>query len=288
MITLHHEHLIVQVSPQGAELQSIKHIGTGIEYLWQGDAAYWSKRSPVLFPIVGTLRNDTYEHEGKAYQLGRHGFARDMPFEAVQHNETSASFILRSSEATRERYPFDFVFQVHYKLQNGTLHVGYEVENTGQEPMLFSAGGHPAFNVPLVPGTQYHDHVLEFDQPETAGRWLLQQGLIDAGTTPLLEQTQSLPLSPALFYQDAVVLKQLQSKRVTLKSNQHPHGLHFGFEGFPFLGIWASKDAPFVCIEPWCGIADSVLHNGQLNEKEGIETLAPQGNWQRTWTVTCF
>ncbi len=288
MITLHHHHLIAQINPKGAELQSLKHIGTGLEYMWQGNAAYWGKHSPVLFPIVGTLRNDTYSYNSKSYQMGRHGFARDMVFEAAQHDEASATFTLTSNETTLAVYPFAFIFKVHYKLKDGQIHVTYEVENPADNALLFSVGGHPAFNVPLVPGTTYTDHELVFEKPETAGRWLLKDGLIDVETTPLLNNQQTLALTPSLFHNDAIVLKHLQSQKVTLKGTTHPHGLTFDFTGFPYLGIWAAKDAPFVCIEPWCGIADSVLHNGILSNKEGMETLLPHSNWQRTWSVTCF
>jgi galactose mutarotase-like enzyme len=158
-------------------------------------------------------------------------------------------------------------------------------------------GGHPAFALPLVKGTQYTDYNLLFSKPETLYRYKLTNGLTSdekeairtMACTPVTEDGAiKLPLTPELFYDDAIVLKHLQNHYTTLASEKHDHGLHFDFTGFPYLGIWAAKDAPFVCIEPWCGITDNTGHNQQLKDKEGIITLKPGGTWQRTWSVSCF
>jgi galactose mutarotase-like enzyme len=155
--------------------------------------------------------------------------------------------------------------------------------------MYFSVGGHPAFKVPLAEGTTYTDYQLEFNQVEDAGRWPLSaEGLIKDAPVPLLEHTKVLPLKKELFLEDALVFKHLQSDVVTLRSDVTERGLRFQFDGFPYLGIWAAPNADFVCIEPWCGIADSVQATGALTEKEGINALEAGGTFERQWEVGFF
>jgi galactose mutarotase-like enzyme len=173
-------------------------------------------------------------------------------------------------------------------LKESSLHCTYFVANHGVEEMLFSVGGHPAFALPLEDGLKYEDYHLAFEHDEPLMRYKLQDGLISERTELLPSTGGRLVLHPSLFYEDAIVMKHLKSERVTLKADQGKHGLHFHYCGFPYLGIWAAKDAPFVCIEPWCGHADNVGHDQQLYNKEGIEKLAPGSSWQRTWSVDCF
>jgi galactose mutarotase-like enzyme len=164
--------------------------------------------------------------------------------------------------------------------------VRYEIFNVTDNEMYFSVGGHPAFKLPLVNGTSYDDYYLEFNKKEDAGRWpISKEGLIELDPQSLLTNTSHLPLSKQLFQQDALVFKQLQSDIVSLRSDKSPHGLDFHFNGFPFLGIWAAKNADFICIEPWCGIADSVDSDQQLKNKEGIIHLAPREKFSRSWSV---
>lgn len=289
MVHLENELLQVTISPKGAELQSVVRTDFSQEYMWSGDAAYWGKKSPVLFPIVGGLKKNEYLYNLKPYQMSRHGFARDMVFEVTAQDESSASFTIISNEDTLEKYPFHFSFAVHYRLDRNSLHVEYEVKNTGTENMLFSVGGHPAFKVPLVAGSSFEDYYLEFEVAENVGTWPLSaDGLIESSPVPLLNNTNVLPLNKPLFYKDALVLKQLKSNAISLKSRQTTHGLTMRFEGFPFMGIWSAKDADFVCIEPWCGIADGVYASGNLHEKEGINNLNPGTSFNRTWTITLF
>ncbi len=287
MIILENEHLLVRIAPKGAELQSLVHKQSGSDYMWNGDAAYWGKHSPVLFPIVGGLKNDTYYYNNKAYQLLRHGFARDKIFIAAQLSSTEAVFTLVHDEQTLVVYPFEFELKLRYRINGSSLSCTYEVYNPGNETMLFSIGAHPAFAVPFTAATNYEDYYLEFNKEENLQRWKLEGGLI-AAPEPLLLQGNKLPLTNSLFYEDAIVLKHIQSNQLTLGCNRISTGLNFKFDDFPFFGIWAAKDAPFVCLEPWCGIADSVTHNQQLKDKEGINTLTAKAHWQRTWSVECF
>ena len=289
MFQIENQQLKVTIHPKGAELQSIFHKGHQTEYLWSGDPAFWGKHSPILFPIVGTLKENSYHYEGKTYSLGRHGFAREMDFEVVEQEKDQISLRLRSNAETLSLFPFEFELQVIYRLAPNGLATTYTVINPSKEVLYFSVGGHPAFKVPLAAGTAYEDYYLEFEQKETASRWPISaDGLIEKEPLPLLQNSDRLPLTRELFFKDAVVFKQLSSTLVTLKSDKTKRGLEFDYEGFPFLGIWAAKNADFVCIEPWCGIADSVDSQQELTAKEGIIRLDGKEIFERTWNITLF
>jgi galactose mutarotase-like enzyme len=154
--------------------------------------------------------------------------------------------------------------------------------------MYFSVGGHPAFKVPLNENLQYGDYSLKFDDDTILNRYLLHEGLTGDSVQVLPLDEHELRLDASLFYADAIVLKDLKSQQITLHSDKDPHGLTFQFEGFPYFGIWAAKNAPFVCLEPWCGIADNIHHDEQLIHKEGINQLAGGESWERTWMVKLF
>jgi len=284
--TISNNHLSVTVVSKGAELQSIYGKQNSIEYMWSGDPAYWGKKSPVLFPTVGELKNQAYTYNGQQYKLSRHGFARELEFELTQHSEDSLMFSLKHDEQTLAIYPFEFLFSVKYTLVENLLQVSYIVENKGNQTMYFSVGGHPAFKVPLVEGTTYEDYRLVFNKNETASRHLLSaDGLIEDRTSPLLHNENVLPLTKELFANDAIVLKELASTSVSIKSTKTSHSVTVGFEGFPYLGIWEGKGGDFVCIEPWCGIADSVNASGRLEEKEGINRLQPAEIFVASFTI---
>jgi len=287
--TIQNEILAVSIKQKGAELFSVIHKQNNLEYMWSGDPAFWGKTSPVLFPIVGALRQNTYLFHAIRYSLNRHGFARDVDFEVEKRAKDSIIFLLRSSAESIQRYPFLFELRMTYTLEDNILHLTYDVKNMGNDNMYFSLGAHPAFKVPLVNGSSYGDHYLEFNKTENAPRWpISSEGLIEKEAVPLLQDTNTLPLTKSLFENDALVLKALKSNIVSLRSHRHGHGLEFDFTGFPFLGIWAAKEADFVCIEPWCGIADSVGHDQQLTSKEGIEHLESGERWSRCWSATFF
>lgn len=289
MQTIANDILSVQISTKGAELQSIFNHITGLEYLWNGDASFWGKKSPVLFPIVGGLKNGTYSYKDKSYQLSRHGFARDMEFAITQATTNSVEYTLLSNEETLAVYPFNFKFLVTYAIDENILTCTYSVVNTGEENMYFSCGAHPAFAIPLTENTQYEDWELQFSSIENTGKWPLStDGLIEQAPIDCLLNTQTLPLTKPLFYGDALVFKNLASTQISITSNKSKHGLTMQFDGFPYYGIWSAKDANFVCLEPWCGIADNTLASGKLEEKEGIIELAPQNTWQKKWQVSLY
>lgn len=286
MIHLSNETLAVTISKRGAELQSVRVNNT--EFLWQANEKYWGKHAPVLFPEIGELKDGKYIFNNKEYKLPRHGFARDKVFEAEQKDSTAAIFSLQNDDETFLNYPFEFIFRVEYSIKENELCCSYHVQNINNDGMYFSVGGHPAFNVPLSKNLSYTDYALEFDADNFLKRYLLQNGLISDETELIELSNKTLQLHPELFYKDAIVLKHINSKHITLKTNKDSHGLKFKFDGFPYFGIWAAKDAPFVCLEPWCGIADNIHHNCNLKNKEGINKLAAGANWQRTWSVELF
>ncbi|MGC4038062.1 MAG: aldose 1-epimerase family protein [Chitinophagaceae bacterium] len=289
MYTIENDSLRVTIKSKGAELDSIYNKQTGLEYMWNADAAFWAKKSPVLFPIVGELKNQTYYYENNAYSLSRHGFAREMEFVVTNKTSDSVTLSLSTNEDTLTKFPFNFVFSLVYKVTDNRLSVMYVIKNTGNKQLYFSVGGHPAFKVPVTSDTTYSDYYLKFDQNETTGRWpISKDGLIEKSPTPLLDNSDKIKLSKELFYKDAIVLKHLQSGKISLLNEKNRNGLEFDFHEFPFLGIWAAKNADFVCIEPWCGIADSVDSDQQLVHKEGINRLDPDTDFERTWSVKVF
>lgn len=288
MITLENNFIKAEIATKGAELQALFSKDTNISYLWNGDKNYWGKHSPVLFPIVGALKNDEYLYQDKTYKMSRHGFARDYDFKVEQISAYEAVFTLTENDETLKSYPFCFELQLRYKLIEHKLNVTYKVKNTGEQELLFSLGAHPAFAVPNTADTNYSDYFLAFNEDEKLIHWKLENGLITNERETLNLSRHKLKLKHDLFYNDALVFKTMQSNCISLLNTKNDFGLHFHFEDFPYFGIWAAKDASFLCLEPWCGIADSINHNQQLNVKEGINKLAPSCNWERYWEVECF
>lgn len=288
MITLENELLKASFVQKGAELQSLKSKTSDMEYIWDANPKDWAKHSPVLFPIVGALKDNQYAYQGEQYELSRHGFARDMEFELESKSADSVVFKLNSSAETKKVYPFDFSFSIVYTLKSHGLSCTYKVYNPATSDLLFSVGGHPAFATPVNENIRYEDYFLRFNQDEALSINKISDNLISEEIKSIPLKDKTLPLTHELFYEDALVIKSLKSNKISLQNKVNTHGLHFSFEGFPFFGIWAAKDANFVCLEPWCGIADSVNHSGQLSDKEGIIILSAEESWQRTWQIDIF
>jgi galactose mutarotase-like enzyme len=289
MITLENDQIKIQVKTKGAEPDSIFSKEFNLEYLWSGDAKFWNKKSPILFPIVGTLKQNTYYYNSKAYILTRHGFARDMDFTVSNQSETSATFSLSDDEDTLRNFPFPFSLDIIYTITSNNVEVQYRVTNKGNDNMYFSIGAHPAFKVPLDKKLDYQDYYFEFEQIEDGYKWLIsKEGLIEPTTVPFLINTNILHITKELFKNDALVFKYLNSHKVKLKTNKSKHGVEVSYPGFPFLGLWAAPGADFVCIEPWCGIADATTSKQELINKEGINLLTPSQVFQRTWSIRLF
>lgn len=274
MFKLENQHLVVSAKMEGAELTSILSKADNTEYLWQGDIEYWGRHAPILFPIVGKLVDNKYILDGKTFTMGQHGFARDMDFEIVSQTEEKLSFVLHSTEETLVKYPYPFTLLVKYTLEGNSVRVTYKVINTGNSTLYFSIGAHPAFNWPFTPSENQTDYYLEFEQMETLHSLILKDGVISNDTKPVLENANTIPLAKELFNDDALILKDFTSENVSIKSKASNQSVTVQYKGFPYLGIWSKPDgAPFVCIEPWYGIADTQNSTGILKEKEGIQKL---------------
>ena len=284
-LELQNENLHVVIDSKGAELKRILHKETGRDILWDANPAFWGKTSPVLFPIVGALREDTYFYNGETYTLSRHGFARDREFTVEEASEDRVVFLLKDDAASRLVYPFAFAFRITYSLEGNGLNCSYKITNPSDTDLYASVGGHPAFKIATANGLNYTDYYLEFTKDEELRYFPLVDNAIGEKSETLPLESGRLPLSYDLFYQDALVLKDLKSDVIRLRNCKNEGGIDFRFEGFPFFGIWAAKDADFVCLEPWCGIADGVNHNQKLTEKEGIVKLEAGGVFERSWSV---
>ena len=244
---LKNANLSAEIKHFGAELISLK-TNQNREYIWEGNPEFWGKHSPILFPIVGTLKNNSFEYNGIEYHLSRHGFARDIAFELIHATENSATFAIQSSEETLKVYPFEFELQIIYTLNENNLSIAYKVINNGKTTMPFAIGAHPAFALP----NQFENYSIAFEKEETLEYYLLEDDLISNKTKKLQVYKKQIPLTYELFKNDALIFKTLQSNSLTILENQSPI-LRVNFKGFPSLGIWTKMNAPFLCIEPWLG-----------------------------------
>ncbi|QOG01465.1 aldose 1-epimerase family protein [Flavobacterium sp. MDT1-60] len=265
--TISNSTLKASIKHSGAELSSLKN-SQNKEFIWEGNPDFWGKHSPVLFPIVGTLKNNTYRVNGKEYQLPRHGFAREMEFQLIDKRENSAAFSLKSNTETLKKYPFEFELQLIYTLHESTLDIQYKITNKSESKIPFSIGAHPAIALP----ENFESYALKFEREEVLKYYLLENDLI-SNRTEVLETTNSLvSLNYKLFENDALIFKTLESNSLTILENSKPY-IKVDFEDFPSLGIWTKEQAPFICIEPWLGYSDTAVNSGDLFEKEGILIL---------------
>ncbi|TGE22016.1 aldose 1-epimerase family protein [Hymenobacter aquaticus] len=290
--SLENDYCRAQVHAHGAELGSFirKDLpeAPDLEYIWPADAAVWGRHAPVLFPIVGRLPQDTYLHQGQEYCLPQHGFARDREFALVHQTAEELTFELRADAASRAVYPFEFVLRIGYQLRGATLTVRWHVHNPDPAAeLLFSIGAHPAFRCPLMREEKFEDYFFHFDHPVTLERHLLDGGLLNGRTAPVLHQETEMPLTYDLFAQDALVFKHFDFTHLTLRSFASDRTVRLRFDGFPYLGLWTKgPGAEFVCIEPWQGIAGSVGSPVELADKEGILSLAPNQHYRAEYAMT--
>jgi galactose mutarotase-like enzyme len=275
MTILENQFLKVSIDTKGAQLSSLRNKVTGVEHMWQADPTVWPWHAPNLFPIVGQLANDELLVDGEKYSMKRHGFARQSEFIKLESNDVSASFSLPYCEKTLEVYPYKFDFQVMYTLIENALRVTYKLINRDKKTVYFSVGGHPAFNVPFNAGENYEDYYVEFETNEKLDIHLLSaEGLFTSETQPVTIKNKKLYLTRDLFAADALVLKDMKSRMVTIKSDKHEHSLSVEFPHFNYLGLWAKPGADFLCIEPWLGCADSADEPKDIKQKEAIQKIA--------------
>lgn len=268
----------------GAELKSL--VVGGRELMWSADPAFWPKTAPVMFPMIGTLKNGKTLISGREYSLPKHGFTRDLELNAETVSGTSVLFSLEQSDYTKEFYPFDFRFTIQYTLKSDGITVTHHVKNNGSEPMPFCIGAHPAFAI----SGDFSDCRLEFAKPETAAVPLYDTSagvFMPNSRTPLLEDESVLALNHEMFHKDVLYFDAPVSRSVTLLDKENK-GLRVDYPDFTSLGIWQAKDAPFLCIEPWCGSADFDDCTGTFADKQGIVTLAPGEDKGFTYSVTAI
>jgi galactose mutarotase-like enzyme len=287
MSIVENDFLKVTFRTKGAELTSVFDKANRIEHLWQGDPQVWPWHAPNLFPVVGGCVNNEIHVNGKAYRMERHGFARQSEFILLSATANQALFALPFSEQTLAVYPYQFNFQIEYTLQGKQLTITYRVRNEGDQPQYFSVGAHPAFNVPFFPGEDYADYYLEFPVVEKLERHLLSKdGYFNGQTERVSTEGAKLLLTKDLFNQDALVFKDLQSRQVTLRSVTHKHSLTVDYPDFEYLGVWAKPGAPFVCIEPWLGCADTEGKAVDIREKEAIQAVNPGAVFEASFSIT--
>lgn len=270
------EFIKAKINSFGAELNSLQKVDDKFEYIWQADKNYWARYSPVLFPIVGRLKDDIFLYKNQKYNLSQHGFARDKEFELIIKEDDFIEFSLNNDEKTLEIYPFLFELNISYKLENTKLIISYKIRNKSEDKMYFSIGAHPAFN------TSKGDF-LEFKDIKTTKRYFLNdKGLIYKNEDLNLLENRLL-LDEEIFKNDAFIFNDSNIKSVVLKDVNNSKILKVEFKDFPYLGIWSKPNfSPFVCIEPWFGMADEENSNQKIENKRGIQVL------QKDEVFSCF
>lgn len=275
--TMENERLKVTIDDLGAELVSIYDKKYDREIVWQGDPTWWKRQAPILFPNVGKYYGGEYVYHGQHYTQDQHGFARDYELERSASGQDFVTHRFVSNAETREVYPFDFELLITHRLVGNQVDVQWQVTNTGDHEMYFTIGGHPGFNVPVLPGTDYSDYALKFadDQDE------LHYIHIDMATgTGLPDKVYTMPLTDHkyqlhkdLFDLDALVFDGGQIRKAGIVMPDGTDYVTIVCDGFPNFGIWAAPGAPFVCLEPWCGRCDNFGYEGELQDKPGINAL---------------
>jgi galactose mutarotase-like enzyme len=289
MIVIENDWLKVDIARHGAEVRKVTHKKNKLDFMWTGDEAYWGRVSPVLFPIVGRLKGDHYQLDGQTYKMSQHGFLRDVEFDVAEQTPTTVSFIFESLGRFIHVYPYEFKATIRYCLIEDSLMVQWQILNENKEEMYFSIGAHPAFNIPLVENETIEDYHLNITPAanKNVSEYELKNSLIyEKGTT---NDLSTIPLTNSLFAHDALIYSNID--KVTLVSNQSSHGVEVILQGFPFVGIWSKymetdgTIAPFVCIEPWYGIADTVDTTGNLKEKFGVNKLGAGETFQAEYIM---
>ena len=270
---------------RGGELVSFRD-GTGLEYIWEGDPAFWSGQNPVLFPIVGSLKDGKIEIGGSTYEMGRHGFARGMEFSPVEQGEDFIVLELRDSEETLARYPFHFALRVRHQLLDDGFSTSFTVKNTGADPMPFCIGAHTAIRCPLRKGERFEDYELLFEEPEYADSHLLNaDGVIrHNGRRPMLDGSGRLELDYGVFAEmDTIIFSMLRSGTVSLVHRETGQGVQLDFHEFPMVAFWTKPGAPYLCLEPWQGCAAWDNESGRFEDKPFCTVLEPGGEKSMTY-----
>ena len=284
MIVLKSDQLNVEFQTLGGALSSIKD-KEGVEYLWQGDPTYWSGQAPVLFPICGSVRNDTvlYDNEDGSQKEGkipRHGLVRKKEFTLVEQTDNSVTFAIEDDEEMYANYPYHFRLEITYTVTGKTIRTQYKIYNKESEKsMPYFIGGHPGFNCPLLDDEVYEDYYLEFEKPETCTvpKPFPETGMLDLkDRNSWLNNQKEIDLNYDFFSYDAVTLDELESRTVALRSRKHDKGLKLHFKEFPNLIVWSTLNkGPFIALEPWSGLSTSIEEGDRLEDKKDVKIIKP-------------
>ncbi len=281
MITLKNEKLTVKIAKHGAEIKSI--IKGGKELMWSADPKFWASSAPIMFPICGGLKGGKYELDGKTYEMSKHGFAKLSDFKVENIGDTSATMLLCDNETTRAVYPYAFEFRAKFDLEGDSLHITYEATNNDKKVMYCTFGAHEAYACPE--GVDAYDIV--FPERETLSAYALNGDLLTDYTKEIIKDSNVLPLKDSYFYLDALVFKDLKSRSAALVHRESGKTVaKVDFEGFSYFLLWHKFTAPYICIEPWCGIQDIAGTSYDISKKEGMTALAPGKTFSRTHTIT--
>lgn len=287
MVELRNEQLSVVVSEKGAELQSIKD-ASGKEYLWQADPNFWPRHSPILFPIVCSVNNDTYSVDGKEYHLPRHGFARDTEFKLIVQNDRKVTFALESSEETKKVYPYDFTLSISYVLEGNKIGVIWHVHNTDTQEIHFQIGGHPAFNIPGMKAGDTQSGRIRLDNEDALdGLKSYIDGSHEMIEIPVEAEQGIIEFTDNTWRNDSVKIHKSQVHRAELLGTDGEPEVTVDFRT-PVIAFWSpfGKQAPFVCIEPWYGLGDPRGFNGEFKDKPLMNHLQPGASFMSRYDIT--
>lgn len=287
--TLENHQLRVKINDLGAELTEIYDKANNRQVLWNADPKHWNRHAPVLFPHVGRYYNNQCLINGQIYHSGQHGFARDMEFICTEATETSVTHLLASSAESKESYPFDFRLLITHQLTGRELTVRWTVVNEDSQTMYFTIGGHPAFNVPAIPGTVQEDYYLTFNNESelTCSLLDLSNGTVfDGKTYPLVLEHGRCRIKKELFDNDTLVFDNGQLTRVGIAFPDGTPYVEMTCQGFPNFGIWTAPDSPFVCLEPWMGRCDNTGFAGELSTKPDVNCLDEGETFKQFYTIS--
>lgn len=278
--------LEVSINSKGAEISSVKY--NALEYIWQAKVDVWPRHTPVLFPIVGRLKGNSFNYSGKNYSLTQHGFARDKEFKSISQSEKQISLELISDAETKKIFPFDFRLTITYKLEDNLVICTYEVTNPSSQNLFYSIGAHPGFKIPIKGSEKFEDYKLKFDPTKEYQITILADGLLSEVKEELHLANGELNLNTALFDKDALVFENSQIDSISLISPSG-NGVELNCNDWPYFGIWSKKGcSEFVCLEPWYGITDNEHASGDLKTKKGIIELAGGKRFECNFSMRFF
>lgn len=274
---LSNEMISIEVFNIGAELIELKNNATNLNYLWNGNKLFWGSSSPLLFPIVGSINDTTLRFKGKLYKLGNHGFARKSYFKLISKTKKSLKYLLTSNEETLRQYPYHFELYLIYTIHENEVNIKYIVKNIDKKKMYFQIGAHPGFNCPINCQLSFSDYYLTFNKEETSKRLFFntENKIISDKEDIGLNNSKILPLKHNDFYEGAQIYKDIKSNILTLQSDLDEAYVKLTSYNLPNLILWQTKDAPFICIEPVNGMADTDEYTGSFIKKRPMISLLP-------------